>query len=171
MICCWWNYFFSLGTTNSPQKKTNALSERYLWSNVPITARVDTSWWRDFPFYFKRSFSLHGHPKQQYDLLIPTTRLLVTSAELQYWVFKANMADARKVFVTVGTTSFDRLIETVSSKAFLEVPKIAIIDYATATFFLLMIARFTLQFTHWTGSSVLKTRDTHYGQKTRLMIR
>ncbi|RMX61096.1 hypothetical protein pdam_00010520 [Pocillopora damicornis] len=30
------------------------------------------------------------------------------------------MADAGKVFVTVGTTSFDRLIETVSSKAFLE---------------------------------------------------
>ena len=57
------------------------------------------------------------------------------------------MSDARKVFVTVGTTSFDRLIETVSSKAFLEVPKIAIIDYATATFFLLMIARFTLQLT------------------------
>lgn len=45
------------------------------------------------------------------------------------------MADARKVFVTVGTTSFDRLIETVSSKAFLEVPKIAIIEYAAATFF------------------------------------
>ena len=31
------------------------------------------------------------------------------------------MADEKSVFVTVGTTSFDRLIETVSSKSFVEV--------------------------------------------------
>ena len=31
------------------------------------------------------------------------------------------MADEKTVFVTVGTTSFDRLIETISSKALVEV--------------------------------------------------
>ena len=31
------------------------------------------------------------------------------------------MADEKSIFVTVGTTSFDRLIETVSSKSFVEV--------------------------------------------------
>ena len=35
--------------------------------------------------------------------------------------YKNNMADEKSVFVTVGTTSFDRLIETVSSKSLIEV--------------------------------------------------
>ena len=40
---------------------------------------------------------------------------------------KINMADERSVFVTVGTTSFDRLIETVSAKDFVEVSHVSII--------------------------------------------
>ena len=97
---------------------------KYKYSHIPVTARIDACRRWNFSFNFHWSFCLHGRP------LKTKPERLEASIETRPWLrplinctgsYKNNMADEKSVFVTVGTTSFDRLTETVSSKPLIEV--------------------------------------------------